>query len=322
MPAQYPNDLNSIYSGGSIAAINGTLQQQANAEAQDRLDQQRQTLANQFTEQANPIKLQQEQANLEQTLAQNPGVAADSRRKVVEAGTAEATQSSDIKAKLSKNLAGMSDDRVKQLGNMGQSMIHMADLVDGGQQVPLDVQQSLPPEIIQALSTPEGRQKLRKRGRQMALDTSEHIRAKELEQMRLDVTQSEGKANRQTQWDIANLRFSTMLELASKKADKATQDKDFKAASIHWDNIADQLEQQGDARATQARERAAYYAKLATTAPVNQAGIDTSAAANTGTIQAPPSPATGAPSVGAPLAKPAEVQLPGGITVRVKNSHP
>lgn len=283
MPAQYPNNLNEIYGGSSIAAMNATMQQQANAEAQDRLDQQRQTLANQFTEQVNPIKLQQEQANLNTTNAELPGKQAQSRILNTNANIGEATQDSDIKAKLSKNLTGMSDDQVKQLGNMGQSMIHMADLVDGGQQVPLDVQQTLPPEIIQALSTPDGRNKLRQRGRQMALDTSEHIRAKELERMRLDVTQSEGKANRQTQWDIANLRYDTMREQWAAKASQSAGAKNWAQASIQWNNIADTLETEGKSpQAAQARERAQFYANLELLKSQGKPTLDMEKAANEG----------------------------------------
>lgn len=325
MPAQYPNNLNEIYGGSSVAAMNATMQQQANAEAQDRLDQQRQTLANQFSEQANPIKVQQEQANLDATRAELPGKQAQSRILGTTANIGEATQDSDIQAKLSSNRTRMSDDEITQHGNILRGLAGVAGMIDQGAPLPLDMQQAMEqkyPGMLQKLQDPLVRQRIIQGNKLWAEMDQKHQRAKELEKMKLDVTQSEGAANRKNAWDIANLRFSTMLELASRKADKAVNDKDFKAASIHWDNIADQLEQQGDPKASAARDRAAYYAKLATTAPVNQSGIDTSAAANTGTIQAPPTPATGAPSVGAPLAKPAEMQLPGGITVRVKQSHP
>lgn len=314
MPAQYPNNLNEIYGGSSIAAMNATMQQQANAEAQDRLDQQRQTLANQFTEQVNPIKLQQEQAALDTTNAELPGKQAQSRILTTNANIGEATQDSDIQAKISSNRTKMSDDEITQYGNILRGLAGVAGMIDQGAPLPLDMQQAMEqkyPGMLQKLQDPRVRQKIVQGNKLWAEMDQKHQRDKELERMRLDVNQSEGKANRQTQWDIANLRFSTMLELASKKADKAVNDKDFKAASIHWDNIADQLEQQGDPKASAARDRAAYYAKLATTAPVNPSRIDPSAAANTGTIQAPPTPATGAPSVGAPLAQQQVIEIGG-----------
>lgn len=143
MPAQYPNDLNSIYSGSSIAAMNNTMQQQANAEKNDELDQQRQTLANQFTEKVNPIKLEQEKASLETTQAELPGKRAQSSILGTTADIGEATKDSDIKSKLSTNMTKMTSDDITRHGDTLRGLAGVANLIDHGTPLPLEMQQSI-----------------------------------------------------------------------------------------------------------------------------------------------------------------------------------
>jgi hypothetical protein len=286
MPAQYPNNLNEIYGGSSIAAMNATMQQQANAEAQDRLDQQRQTLANQFTEQVNPIKLQQEQANLDTTNAELPGKQAQSRILNTNANIGEATQDTDIKAKLSSNRTKMSDDEITQHGNILRGLAGVAGMIDQGAPLPLDMQQAMEqkyPGMLQKLQDPRVRQKIVQGNKLWAEMDQKHQRDKELEKMRLDVTQSEGKANRQTQWDIANLRYDTMREQWAAKASQSAGAKNWAQASIQWNNIADTLEtERKSPQAAQARERAQFYANLELLKSQGKPTLDMEKAANEG----------------------------------------
>lgn len=286
MPAQYPNNLNELYGGSSIAAMNATMQQQANAEAQDRLDQQRQTLANQFSEQVNPIKVQQEQAALDTTNAELPGKQAQSRILTTNANIGEATQDSDIQAKLSSNRTKMSDDEITQHGNILRGLAGVAGLIDQGMPLPLDMQQAMEqkyPGMLQKLHDPRVRQKIVQGNKLWAEMDQKHQRDKELEKMRLDVTQSEGAANRKNAWNIANLRYDTMREQWMAKAKQYAEAKNWRHASIQWDNIADTLEGEGKTQqASQARERARFYVNLELLASQGKSTLDMEKAANEG----------------------------------------
>jgi hypothetical protein len=331
MPAQYPNNLeNMLGSGGT--SIDFTLAQQRNAEAQDQLDQQRQTLANQFSEQANPIKLQQEQANLESTQAQIPGQQAQSRILNTSADIGEATKDSDIKAKLSRDLTSMSTDQITKLGNQGQAMIQMATLAEGGEMPSLEQQQMLPPGLMQKLTTPEGRKWLTEKGTFISTHTAQHLA--DMEKTRADNAARErvAKYGYDRGVDVQAMKSDTLLKIQLDKAQKAVGEKKFEAASLHFDNLGDSLESQAAqvvdpttkqnllTQAASAKQRGAYYANLAKTAPANTNSVSIPTAASGGGIVPVAPPATGAPSL-TPGTVPnqAPVELLPGVSVTMHN---
>lgn len=314
MPAQYPNNLNEIYGGSSVAAMNATLQQQANAEAQDRLDQQRQTLANQFSEQANPIKVQQEQANLDTTRAELPGKQAQSRILGTTASIGEATQDSDIKSKLASNLAKMSSDEVTQHGNVLRGLAGIANMIDQGSPLPLDMQQSMEqkyPGMLQKMQDPATRQKIIQGSNFWAELDQEHQRSMAKQQLVNTGHENVARINAEARIQAA-LAKARDHGTAASSLEKALTSGNPEAVAAAYDRMAqtseDPNQQQYYAVKSQEYRQRANQVVVLRRPP----GIDIPTAASGGGIQAPPIPQAPAPILPGGAKKEAD----GSITIQ------
>ena len=299
MPAQYPNNLENIMSSSDPVSMRYAMQQQGNALAQDRLDQQRQTLANQYSEQENPIKIKQAQANLEQTQATTPGIAAQSGLSQLKLENAKVTQDSDQQSAIHENLKKVSDSDLQRFQAMGQHMVQMADYVDQGGTVPIEAQGQLPKDVVDQLSTSQGRQKLRQRGMQMAADTAEHIQARQLEGMRNNTTIRAAQIAADSRLQSMQLRLQ-MQHQASNLMEKALLSGNPEQVAAAYDMKAQIAAQDGDNEAMQyAVQKSKEYRQRANSVAINKrpAALDMPAAANQGVIQNTPVPAAQAPIV-------------------------
>lgn len=171
----YPGNLTDIFNSGSPEAMQMAFQQQSNANALDQAEQQRQGLENYFTQQNMPTRLQQADTTLQMDKARLPGIVAESSQKALDFNKSSALFDSDVAAKLAENKTKLSTEQAKKLSNMGQIMAQFADMVTAHGMPPLEIQQQVPQEWIQAARTPQGLKWLKDTGAAVMQHTAEGI---------------------------------------------------------------------------------------------------------------------------------------------------
>lgn len=171
----YPGNLQAIFDSGSPDAMEMAFQQQRNANMLDQGSSQAQNLENYFTQQNMPTRLKQADTSLQMDQARLPGIVADSGTKQLAYKQGQMTSDTDVAAKLASNKSAISIDQAKQFSAMGQKMAQFADMVSKHGMPPLDVQQMVPQEWIQASQTPQGLQWLKNTGSAVMQHTADAI---------------------------------------------------------------------------------------------------------------------------------------------------
>lgn len=314
---QYPTNLQEAFTGISVPAFMAARQQLQDAQANEALNQKKAQQDYDLQQQKTPYELEKLGLENQQIGLTNTGLGYTNRQQAVKAATDEALQQSNIQKGLSANQTAMDIDKVKQLGAMADHASKIADAIDSG--VPLlSVADRLPPDIAQVLAQPGGTQRLRQWAAQVAAHSQEQLQTMQKVNAENASAERRTTSTNKTNWDIANLKSSTMLQVSANKAQKAVDLKKFDQASLYFDLLADQMVEAGNQEQANAlRERATYYANLAKQAPTDPNKLNVPEVAK---LPSNPKPATGAPEVKGTGTQPAQVQLPGGITVKVKQT--
>lgn len=164
---QYPTNLSDIVSSPSTQMYLNSLQQARDAQRNEQLNQAKALQDLYYSEQENPLKLQ------EQAL-KNEGAGYDNRSKSVKARTDEALMPSAIDSGVATNKADAQKAHVENLAKLAEMGGQLADMVDNGVPV-LSLVGKVPDQIYQILSQPGGTQRIRQMAQKIAANSAAQL---------------------------------------------------------------------------------------------------------------------------------------------------
>ena len=321
--AQYPTNLMDIMSGGSIAAGDMARQQFQTAQLSDLLNQQKAQQDYQFEADKHPLELDQSRANIGRTLADTAYTKENTESTRLKNVFDRDTLDSRIKTALADNDTKRAADIVTRTNAYAQHLSQLADYMDQGGTIPLAA--DLPDEVKQLAA--RGTKAMRSYASSITYNDPKFLQEMRKQTNQQGFQASEREKDRQLSRDLSELKYDNLFKMADNKLKSAAGAKNWQQASIQADIQAAALEAAGKTEeAANAKAWADYYRQLTMNlaGSSNAAKLDIAAAAKGDITLMPPPSVPAAPGKGTPVpaAASAPVQLPGGITVRIKSTTP